>query len=156
MRDRESEIESDLRRRAWLIPALTAVAAAALYAGLGLCLQIYRQDHTSIVVLSGLVAHALMVVLVHDGAHRAITRTGADRYVCNIGAGLLLLPFYGEAFRRYHLIHHRHTNSELDPLFSPGKARLFRDHRLVYMATDQALHERGAGDHRAGAGRVLG
>src|SRR5262249_29484491 len=81
-------------------------------------------------------AHAWMILLVHDGAHRAITRTAADRWICSIGAGLLIMPLYGEAFRKYHLLHHKHTNERLDPLFSPAKRRLYERSRLLYMVLD--------------------
>ncbi|MFO0762582.1 MAG: fatty acid desaturase [Byssovorax sp.] len=132
----EPAIEQRLRRRPWLVPFLTAVTGLALYAALAACLFLYRAGHPSIIVLSGLLAHAIMVVWVHDGAHRSITRGPADRWIVSIAAGLLLMPLYGEAFRKYHLLHHKHTNTRHDPLFSPGKVRLFQRHRLVYMALD--------------------
>jgi fatty acid desaturase len=134
--DPEPAIEQRLRRRPWLVPLLTGLTGAALYAALAGCLLLYRAGHPSVVILSGLIAQAIMVVWVHDGAHRAITRGRADRWIVAIAAGLLLMPLYGEAFRKYHLLHHRHANERLDPLFSPGKASLFARSRLLYMTLD--------------------
>jgi predicted lysophospholipase L1 biosynthesis ABC-type transport system permease subunit len=71
MDDEEVAIERSLRRRAWVVPAITFAVALALYAALGGCLVLYRSSPWMAAVLAGLVAHAFMIVLVHDGAHRA-------------------------------------------------------------------------------------
>jgi fatty acid desaturase len=84
-------------------------------------------------VLSGLLVHAFLIVLVHDGAHCAITRTRVDSVLMNLGAGLVLLPFYAEPFRKFHLIHHAEANGPHDPLWPPAKARLYAKRRGVYM-----------------------
>jgi fatty acid desaturase len=132
----EPAIERALRRRRWVVPAVTLGTTAALMAAIWACMLAWRAGHGWIAIASGLFAHAVMVVAVHDGAHGAVTRTAFDRLLCSIVSGLLLLPFYGEAFRRYHLLHHTHANGPHDPLYLPSKARLFARNRLLYMALD--------------------
>jgi fatty acid desaturase len=132
----EERTEAFLRRFPCAIPALTLLTAAALYAAIGGCLSLYRSGISAVVVLSGLLVHAFMIVLVHDGAHRAITGTRADSLLMNLGCGLLLLPFYGELFRRYHLIHHAHTNESGDPLWPSFKKRMYVEHRGLYMLAE--------------------
>jgi fatty acid desaturase len=132
----EPSIERALRRSKWLVPTITLVTTG-LYLGLiWACERFFIAGNAWIVVLSGLLTHALMVVAVHDGAHRAITKTSFDRFYCSLVAGLLLMPFYGEAFRRYHLLHHAQVNGEHDPLYLPSKAKLFEKNRIVYMVLD--------------------
>lgn len=132
----EQRAEALLRRVPVVVPALTLLTAAGLYAGVGACLHLYERGGWAVVVLSGLLVHAFAVVLVHDGAHRAITRTGADSLLMNLGSGLVLLPFYAELFRRYHLIHHAHTNESVDPLWPPFKKQLYLEHRRLYMLAE--------------------
>jgi hypothetical protein len=136
MKAPEPRIERALRRWRWVVPAATLATTAALLAGLWGCTLAWRAGHRWIALVSGLLAHGVMVVAVHDGAHRAITRTRADRYLCSVAAGLLIMPFYGEAFHRYHLMHHRYVNGPHDPLYLPAKARLFARGRLAYMLLD--------------------
>lgn len=132
----EPAIECALRRFVWLVPVLT-ISTSALLFGLILATERYFvAGHTWIVLVSGLLTHAVMVVGVHDGAHRAISKTSFDRWFCSIVAGMLLLPLYGEAFRRYHLLHHAHVNGPHDPLYLPSKAKLFEKNRLLYMVLD--------------------
>ena len=131
--DYEEQVEAALRRRRSIVPALTLLAAAALYAGLGACMRVYQMGAWWIVVLSGLLLHAFVIVVVHDGSHRAITRSGADSLLMNVGSGLVLMPVYAEVFRRYHLVHHAHTNESVDPLWPPFKKRLYAEHRRLYM-----------------------
>ena len=135
-RSREEEAEAFLRRWPPAIPLLTLLTAAGLYAGVGACLRLHQAGAWWMVVPAGLLVHAYMIVIVHDGAHRAITRTGADSGLMNLGAGLVLLPFYGELFRRYHLMHHAHTNEGVDPLWPPFKKRLYVEHRRLYMLAE--------------------
>jgi fatty acid desaturase len=132
----EQRAEVLLRRVTAVVPALTILAAAGLYTGVGACLRLYERGAWVVVVLSGLLVHAFVIVLVHDGSHRAITRRGADSVLMNVGAGLVLLPFYAELFRRYHLIHHAHTNEAVDPLWPPFKKRLYAEHRRLYMLAE--------------------
>jgi fatty acid desaturase len=132
----EPPIERALRRFVWLVPAITVGTTALLLALIFVCERYYAAGHTWILLVSGLLTHAVMVVGVHDGAHRAITKTAFDRFFCSVVAGLLILPLYGEAFRRYHLLHHAHVNGPHDPLYLPSKAKLFEKNRLVYMVLD--------------------
>lgn len=115
---------------------ITIGTTILLFALIAACERYYVAGHAWIVVISGLLTHAVMVVGVHDGAHRAITKTSFDRYFCSVVAGCLLLPLYGEAFRRYHLLHHAQVNGPHDPLYLPAKAALFEKNRLVYMVLD--------------------
>lgn len=132
----EPRIERALRQWVWLVPTITVGTSALLFALIALCERYFSAGHSWIVLVSGLLTHAVMVVGVHDGAHRAITKTTFDRYYCSIVAGLLFLPLYGEAFRRYHLLHHAHVNGPNDPLYLPSKAKLFEKNRIVYMILD--------------------
>jgi fatty acid desaturase len=134
--DFESRVEARLRGIPFAVAALTLLTAGLLYAGIGACLRLYEAGVVVVVVLAGLFVHAFVIVLVHDGAHRAITRTGADSALMNVGSGLVLLPFYAELFRRYHLIHHAHTNEDVDPLWPPFKKRLYARHRRLYMLAE--------------------
>jgi fatty acid desaturase len=83
-------------------------------------------------IFSGLFAHAFFVITMHDGAHQSLSATKWDRFIMNTAAGLIILPLYTELFRKYHLLHHAHTNTELDPLWASNKKKLFEEHRLVY------------------------
>jgi len=118
----EERAEALLRLSPLAAPAITLLVAGTLYAGIGVCLRLFQSGYQSVAILSGLLLHAYVIVVVHDGAHRAITRTRADSLLMNVGAGLVLLPFYAEPFRRYHLIHHGHTNEPVDPLWPPLKS----------------------------------
>jgi fatty acid desaturase len=133
-------MEQRLRQRAWLVPVIDLTVVAALFSLLGLCLRWFIDGgpwlRLPCVVLAGLLAHAILIIVVHDGAHRAITRSAADSYIMNIGAGLLLVPYFAEPFRRYHLIHHAHTNQPGDPLWPPFKRRLFQQHRRLYLLAE--------------------
>lgn len=115
---------------------ITFLTTGVYFALIGACERFFEAGNGWIVVVSGLLTHALMVVAVHDGAHRAITKSSFDRVYCSVVAGLLLMPFYGEAFRRYHLLHHAQVNGEHDPLYLPSKAKLFEKNRIVYMVLD--------------------
>lgn len=132
----EPSIERALRRWKWVVPLITFVTTGIYFALIWACERFFVAGNSWIVVVSGLLTHALMVVAVHDGAHRAMTKTSFDRLYCSLVAGLLLMPFYGEAFRRYHLLHHAQVNGEHDPLYLPAKARLFKKNRIVYMVLD--------------------
>jgi fatty acid desaturase len=75
--------------------------------------------------------HAFFIVTVHDGAHKSITRSKVDRYLMNLGCAVMLLPFYGEGFRKYHLIHHANTNSNVDSLWPKQKKNLYENYRYL-------------------------
>jgi fatty acid desaturase len=130
---KEKQIEQGLRKLPFLIPAITVVTAGLLYWGIIACYQGYLAGNKWAVIVAGLLAHAFFIVLVHDGAHKAITRSKFDRLLMNLGAGLMLLPFYAEPFRKYHLLHHSNTNNELDPLWPSTKKDLYENHRLLYI-----------------------
>jgi fatty acid desaturase len=132
----EPAIERALRKVVWLVPALTVATTILFFALIFVCERLFSAGHTWILLVSGLLTHAVMVVGVHDGAHRAITKTSFDRLFCSVVAGLLILPLYGEAFRRYHLLHHAHVNGPHDPLYLPAKAQLFEKNRILYMVLD--------------------
>lgn len=132
----EPRIERQFRKWPALVPLLTIGTTILLFALIFACERYFSAGHTWILLVSGLLTHAVMVVGVHDGAHRAITKTSFDRFFCSIVAGFLLIPLYGEVFRRYHLLHHAHVNGPHDPLYLPSKAELFEKNRLVYMVLD--------------------
>lgn len=132
----EPGIERALRKYVWVVPFVTIGTTAFLLMLLWMCERYFATGHAWILLVSGLLTHAVMVVGVHDGAHRAITKTSFDRFFCSLVAGLLVLPLYGEAFRRYHLLHHAQVNGPHDPLYLPSKAKLFEKNRLVYMVLD--------------------
>src|SRR5262249_41924960 len=111
----EIEFDRSLRRLHLVLPG-TLLAAALLYAGVVGCAVLYEHEVVLAIVPAALFVHAFAIVLVHDGAHRSITHTRADPFLANVGAGLILLPFYAEPFRTAHLVHHRHTNCRHDPL----------------------------------------
>ena len=136
--DDELRLERRLRAVPGLVPALTLLAGASLFSGVAACLELYRLGYWPITFLAALLVHAFMVMMVYDGTHRSITRNGfVDSLLLNLAAGLTLLPFYGEPFRRYHLIHHAHTNSPADdPLWTPFKRRLFAENRRRYIACE--------------------
>jgi fatty acid desaturase len=75
-------------------------------------------------------------VTVHDGAHKGITRTSADSWIMAFFGGLVLLPVYPEPFRRFHLIHHAHPNSEIDPLWPPLKKEVYARSRVLYLLAE--------------------
>jgi fatty acid desaturase len=133
---REKDLEARFRSSKWIIPFATLMAAALLYSGLTACMLLFNEGYYWSIFPAGLLAHSFMIVVVHDGAHRAITRSKADSFIMNIGAGMILLPFYGEPFRRFHLIHHANTNKPIDPLWPETKRKLFKSSRLMYFLSE--------------------
>jgi fatty acid desaturase len=132
----EVRIERALRSWPPLIPLVTLVTMAVLYLAICSSARRFADGHYWIAALSGLLVHAFLVVAVHDGAHRAVTRTRLDSVLMNVAAGLVLLPCYAEPFRVYHLTHHADTNGPDDPLWPSFKARLYARWRLLYMAAE--------------------
>lgn len=130
--DKEKNIEKFLRKHSWVLYSLTFLFAAALYAGIYGCMLLFHQGYYWALVPSGLLAHSFFVITMHDGAHKSITRTKLDYWIMNICSGLIVLPLYTELFKKYHLLHHAHTNTENDPLWTPQKERLFSENRLLY------------------------
>jgi fatty acid desaturase len=129
----ELNLEKRLRQWAWLIPFISISTGFLLLIGIFACMELFRQGHYWIVFVSGLFAHAFFIVIVHDGAHKSITKTKLDRFLMNLGGACMLLPFYGEPFRKYHLLHHGNTNTELDPLWPEMKKSLYGNKRWFYI-----------------------
>lgn len=129
----EFQLEQSLRRRSWLIPTVSFLAAVGLYGCIGQLMHQFEAGHYWVVLFSGMLAHAFFIVVVHDGAHKSITRGKLDRIIMNIGSGLMLMPFYAEPFRKFHLIHHSNTNTDVDPLWPDTKKKLYDNHRFFYL-----------------------
>lgn len=129
----EIQIERKLRKISWFMPLMTLIAAFCLYLALGQLMNLFSAGHYWVVLFSGMISHAFFIVVVHDGAHKSITRTKYDRIIMNIGSGLMLLPFYAEPFRKFHLVHHANTNTEIDPLWPDVKKNLYTNHRYFYL-----------------------
>jgi fatty acid desaturase len=132
-KSREFRIEQSLRKIPWLIPVATLIITSILYLCQRYFMDWFEQGHYWVIFFSGLFAHGFFIILVHDGSHKSITRTWADRYLMNLGAGLMLMPFYAEPFRKFHLIHHSNTNTEVDPLWPDTKKILYQKHRWLYV-----------------------
>lgn len=129
---RELEIEDFLRRNLLLLGCLSILTATSLYIGIFACMNYYKARHYWISGVSGLLAHAFFVITMHDGAHQSLTQSKYDRWIMNTCSGLIILPIYTELFRKFHLLHHAHTNTELDPLWASNKRNLFEKHRYLY------------------------
>ena len=132
----EDKMERKFREWRIFIPLVTLVTSALLVCGITYCMHLFREGCHFVVFPSALFYHAAMIVVVHDGAHKAITRTPADSWIITIFGGLVLLPFYPEPFRRYHLIHHAHTNEEVDPLWPEQKKVIFEKNRWLYVLAE--------------------
>ncbi len=130
--EREKKIERYLRNRPWLLYLSTFLMASLFYFGIYVCLIYFNEGYYIALIPSGLFAHSFFVITMHDGVHKAITKTKFDHFIMNFCSGLIILPFYTELFKRYHLIHHAHTNEDVDPLWSDNKKRLFEERRLLY------------------------
>lgn len=129
----EIDLEKRWRKRKWLIPFISILTAIALLFGIWVTLYYFEKGNWWTVIFAGLLAHSFFIVALHDASHKSITRSKADRWIMNIAAGFLLLPFFGEAFRNSHLIHHGNSNSEFDPLWHEDKQYLFEKHRFFYV-----------------------
>lgn len=129
----EERAEKFLRAHNWLVGLITLITVGLLVTGIYFCMQGFKNGHYWTIVPSAILAHAYFVIVIHDGAHKAITRTAADHVFSNLFSGFLLLPFYPEPFRKYHLLHHGHTNKETDPLWAPVKANLYKKNRYLYI-----------------------
>jgi len=129
----EERYDRFFRAHRWIVPLVSLLTLAALYTGIALCMIGFRHHHYWTIFPAGLMAHAYFIIAIHDGSHRAITRTKLDDLFMNFFAGILLLPFFPEPFRRYHMIHHGNTNNEHDPLWAPVKSHLFSRSRYLYV-----------------------
>lgn len=116
-----------------MIPAIGITTSILLVFSVWGCLYFFEQGYWWTVFIAGMLSHSLFITAMHDGAHNSITRTAADRWIMNIAAGLMMLPFFAEAFRNSHLIHHGHSNSEHDPLWHANKNYLYSKLRWFYV-----------------------
>ncbi|MDZ4757078.1 MAG: fatty acid desaturase [Bacteroidota bacterium] len=132
----ETRLEKKLRQWKYLLPAATFFTIGVLVAGIYTCMLFFESGYYYSIIVAGFLYHAAMIVGVHDGAHKAITKTTADSWIMSIVGGIVLLPFYPEPFRRYHLIHHANTNSEADPLWPNLKKKIFERSRLLYILAE--------------------
>lgn len=105
-----------LAARSDLMGALLVAHAWAVIAGAVALFAIWPNPLTF--VLSAMVIGSRqlgLAILMHDAAHRALFRTGwmnevAGRWLC----GYPILADM-DAYRHYHLTHHRHTQTDKDP-----------------------------------------
>lgn len=132
----EKKWEARLRRKSWLIPLLSLLALSLLYSAWLLCLWAFEAGFWGFLFLSPFITHAQMIIMVHDGSHRAITKSKFDDWVMNLGGALFFIPFYGELFRYFHFIHHSYTNQSLDPLWPQEKERLFNWNRQLFVLSE--------------------
>ncbi|NOQ71825.1 MAG: hypothetical protein GQ574_07485 [Crocinitomix sp.] len=129
----EIRLERKMRRIPFLIPFITIATGFTLFAGILICAYYFQEGLLWTFLPAGLMGHAFFIVVVHDGAHKSITRSKLDRYLMNLGCAVMLLPFYGEGFRKYHLIHHANTNSNVDPLWPSQKKQFYENYRWLYI-----------------------
>jgi fatty acid desaturase len=129
----ELDLEKSLRKQKWLLPLITILTATTLYFLVVVCAHFFNLGQYWTIIPAAFLAHAFFIIILHDGSHKSITRTKADRFIMNLGASLMFLPFYGELFRKFHLIHHGNTNSNLDPLWPSAKTELYNNKRWFYV-----------------------
>lgn len=133
---KEISIEKKLRKNFLLIPLATFFIAIILILSIGHCMNLYTKGYYWAVIPASFFAHSFLIITVHDGSHKAITRTKYDRLIINICSALLFLPFYGEHYRKYHLLHHGNTNTDLDPITPPILKQMFTKHRYLYIISE--------------------
>jgi len=129
----ELDLEKKWRKTKWLIPSIGIVVSLVLVFLIWLCNYFFNEGYWWTFAIAAVLGHSLFIVALHDGAHNSITKTWVDRWIMNVAAGILLLPFFGEAFRQSHLIHHGHSNSEDDPLWHSNKKYLYESMRWFYI-----------------------
>lgn len=95
-------------------------------------MKLFIQGFYWVCVPAGIAAQSFLIICLHDGTHKSITKTWVDRLIANLSAALLFMPF-GELYRKYHLIHHRNTNLENDPISPPVLRKLFVQNRYYYI-----------------------
>lgn len=128
----EMRIEEYLRKTKYIIPVTTLLLAILLLWVIYLLMNYFRLGHYWVCIPAGLLAQSYLIICLHDGTHQSITQTWIDRLIANISVALLFMPF-GELYRKYHLIHHCHTNLELDPISPPILRKLYTQSRFNYM-----------------------
>ena len=131
--DIELKTERYLRSHNWIVVVVSLITVGLIGAGIYYCMLLFREGHHWSIIPAAIFAHAYFVIVIHDGAHKAISRTWLDHLFMNLLAGFMLLPFFPEPFRKFHLIHHGNTNKETDPLWSPVKSVLFKKNRYLYI-----------------------
>ncbi|TGM96160.1 fatty acid desaturase [Leptospira dzoumogneensis] len=129
----EEVMESRFRNFPWWIPVFTGILASCLYVFLLYFHEIFISGRIWILPISGLFLHSWMILLVHEGTHRNLTRSKFDRWILNLASAFVFLPFYGEPFRASHLKHHAKTNLPDDPLWPRWKLELFKKNRILYV-----------------------
>ncbi|WP_289660467.1 fatty acid desaturase family protein [Flavobacterium panacagri] len=129
----EISIEKKLRKNPLLIPLTTFLFAFILLSLIGYCMYLYEAGFYWTFLPAGLLVHSFLILTVHEGSHKAITKTKFDRFILNLCSALVFLPFYGEHYRKYHLIHHGYTNTDLDPLASPMSQKIYQKYRYLYI-----------------------
>ncbi len=129
----EIKTEKRLRKNKWTIPFCTLITATALYLLVICCAYFFITGFWWTVIPAGILVHSFFIVTVHDASHKAITGSKWDSLIMNFAAGMMLLPFYAEPFRKYHLVHHSNTNTEIDPLWPELQKKLFHRNRLLYV-----------------------
>lgn len=130
--NKERKLEQFFRSNKWLLLLVTIIVSGLLYLGIYWSMLLFNQGNYWAILISGLLGHSFFVILMHDGAHQSLTRTKWDHVIMNVSAGLIILPVYTELFKKYHLLHHAHTNTEKDPLWNGFKERLFNERRMLY------------------------
>jgi len=130
--DLEINIEKRLRKFKFLIPIATFFTASLLIWGIYVLMNLFKDGSYWACIPAGFLVHSYLIICLHDGIHKSITRTRFDRLFANISAALLFLPF-GEPYRKYHLIHHRNTNLENDPISPPVLRKLYLKNRYFYI-----------------------
>lgn len=130
---KEISIEKKLRKKPFLIPLITILCASVLLVGIGFCMYLFQQGYYWSCIPASFFAHSFLIITVHDGSHKAITKSKYDRFIVNVSAALIFIPFYGEHYRKYHLIHHGYTNTELDPLASAPLKKIYHKNRYLYI-----------------------
>ena len=130
--EREINLEKNLRKVKFIIPLATLIMASCLLWGIYLLMNLFVSGYYWTCIPAGILAQSFLIICLHDGTHKSITRSWVDRVIVNLSAALLFIPF-GELYRKYHLIHHRNTNMENDPIAPPVLRKLFDRNRYYYI-----------------------
>lgn len=134
---KEIIVENKLRSWSWIVPVLTITTGGFLLFVLFLFMEGFDKNHFWLIIPSGFVLHAYIIVLVHEGVHRAISGNMLiDSIIINAAVGFVMIPIYAEFFRRYHLIHHAHTNETIDPLWPKEKKWLFENYKRIFVIVE--------------------
>jgi fatty acid desaturase len=80
----------------------------------------------------GLIVHGLFVLIVHEATHGNVFGHAVDAWLGNVALGALVLPFMAESYQHTHRVHHKLTNKQGDPGWTPFRQRLFTRSRFLY------------------------